>query len=638
MMTVASSLPALLAAQGVSTCVVCTSPGLTSVLEVLPDSTSPSLLRQPDPLSAWEKSLKMALEGSLTALLVCDFSLSQLSGHLSAAAWTDIPGGLLILTVESVRPPRTPNPRALAAFADLPALVAGEAAKLPHVLATAASWTRAHRLPVILPLGLEVLESLVTDPLPLARPPLDPASLLASPDLDDRAARHRGAMLALANAGSIDVRLNAVHALSPSVGVIVDAALAPRVREQAPQVSMLALAQVHPIPEKLVRYFGTLVKELQVLDAEGSGLRDRLRDLGLCVASAGSLPEHRPVRDEELASLTANLRSQAGMPIVAVSDSPSPSTLDTPVRTFDAMLSLVSTLPPRRVAIAGAHNAAALHAGIECVQKGLGTPVFIGDPEAIAALARKDFPDFDPQAYDIIPAFADAEIAATAVSICREGKADILLKGAVNTPTLMRAALSGSTGLRTGSLLSDSFVFEYPDEDGIRLMIITDGGVTPNPTFHQKIEIMMNSVLVAQALGIAKPRVGLLAASETVNPAVPVSMDSAAIMEMNRAGLLPGCVVEGPIALDVAVSRKAAAIKGTDSQVAGQADILVAPTIDTANALAKSTTYFAGYRLSHVIVGGKVPILIASRSDTADAKLLSIALGSLMARYQEARR
>ncbi len=308
------------------------------------------------------------------------------------------------------------------------------------------------------------------------------------------------------------------------------------------------------------------------------------------------------------------------------------------IRSFDEMLERVRTLPKRRVSIAGAENKAAFHAGIECVELGLGTPVFVGNPDVIRKTAADNYPEFPIENFEIVAASDEAATAERAVAIVRNGEADILLKGGVNTPTLMRAVLNGKTGLRAGSLLSDTFVFEYPDEDGVRLVMITDGGVTLQPTIQQKVEILRNAVVVAHALGNEMPRVAILAASETINPNVAATMDAAVIQKMNRTGQITGCIVEGPIALDVAVSRKAAAIKGTDSPVAGQADILVAANIDTANALAKSTTYFAGYRLSHVIVGGTAPILIASRSDTSDAKLLSVALGSLMAKYFEEQR
>ena len=308
------------------------------------------------------------------------------------------------------------------------------------------------------------------------------------------------------------------------------------------------------------------------------------------------------------------------------------------VRSFDDMLRLVRELPKRRIAIAGGQNLAALQAGIECVELGLGTPVFVGPANEIRNLIKERHPDIDSSSIAIVDVKEEIDIAERAVAIVKNGEADILLKGGVNTPVLMRAVLNGKTGLRSGNLLSDTFVFEYPDEDGVRLIMITDGGVTLQPTIQQKVEILKNAVVVAHALGNKDPRVALIAASETINPNVAATMDAAVITKMNRTGLLGGCIVEGPIALDVAVSRKAAAIKGTQSNVAGQADILVTASIDTANALAKSTTYFAGYRLSHVIVGGTAPILIASRSDSSDAKLLSVALGSLMAKHFEEQR
>ncbi|MAT38296.1 MAG: hypothetical protein CL946_01690 [Ectothiorhodospiraceae bacterium] len=308
------------------------------------------------------------------------------------------------------------------------------------------------------------------------------------------------------------------------------------------------------------------------------------------------------------------------------------------VRSFEEMLETVKKLPKRTVAIAGASNKAALHAGIECVELGLGTPIFVGDEVKIRETCAAEFPEFPIDEYRIIDEKDDPGVAAASVAIVRNHEADILLKGGVNTPTLMRAVLSSKTGLRKGSLLSDTFVFEYPDEDGTRLVMITDGGVTLQPTIQQKIEILKNAVVVSHALGNPNPKVAILAASETINPNVAATMDAAVLTKMNRTGQITGCTVDGPIALDVAMSRKAAEIKGTKSPVAGNADIIVTHSIDTANALAKSTTYFAGYRLSHVIVGGTAPILIASRSDTADAKLLSIALGSLMAKFFEEQR
>jgi phosphate butyryltransferase len=384
-------------------------------------------------------------------------------------------------------------------------------------------------------------------------------------------------------------------------------------------------------------------------DIAGQGATIAEAMLGLCASSNG-LPEdaweaaitnvHPQNSEQYLAAFKAGKEhmSSTTPSMQEQEQTHEPEQDEKGVRTFEEMLELVKALPKRTVAIAGASNEAALHAGIECVELGLGTPIFIGDEEKIKALASEKFPEFDFTPYQIINTKNDLETASTAVSIVREHKADILLKGGVNTPTLMREVLSSKRGLRAGNLLSDTFVFEYPDENGMRLVMITDGGVTLQPTIQQKVEILKNAVIVAHALGNTNPRVAILAASETINPNVSATMDAAVITKMNRTGQIEGCIVDGPIALDVAVSRKAAEIKGTDSPVAGRADILVTHSIDTANALAKSTTYFAGFRLSHIIVGGTAPILIASRSDTADAKLLSVALGSLMAKHFEEKR
>lgn len=308
------------------------------------------------------------------------------------------------------------------------------------------------------------------------------------------------------------------------------------------------------------------------------------------------------------------------------------------IRNFDELIDRVRRLPPRRVVVAGGQNLAALEAGLDAMRRGIATPVLVGDKAQIQKMCAEHFPETDLESVEIIPMADEMSIAKSSVQLVCEGKADILLKGKVNTPVLMRAVLDRSSGLRTGRLLSDTFIFEYPAEEGTRLVMITDGGVNISPNIQQKVEIINNALEVAHALGNTLPRVALLAASETINPNVAVTMDAAVLTKMNRTGQIPDCIIEGPIALDVAISRTSAATKGTASEVAGRADIIVTASIDTANALAKSTTYFAHYRLSHVIIGAKAPILIPSRSDTADAKFLSIVLGSIMCEYYAERR
>ena len=192
----------------------------------------------------------------------------------------------------------------------------------------------------------------------------------------------------------------------------------------------------------------------------------------------------------------------------------------------------------------------------------------------------------------------------------------------------------GSTSTKIALFESEQLLWRETIEhtagrEGNQLVMITDGGVTPAPTLEQKIEILQNAVRVAHKLGNKNPKVAILSAVETVTPAMPSTTDAALIAKMNERGQIGGCVVDGPLALDNAVSPQAAKTKGLASGVAGNADILVCPNIESANLLAKSTTYFAGFRLAHLIMGATAPVLIPSRADTPDAKLLSIALGVL---------
>jgi phosphate butyryltransferase len=301
------------------------------------------------------------------------------------------------------------------------------------------------------------------------------------------------------------------------------------------------------------------------------------------------------------------------------------------IQNFDQLLEHARTLGPKRVAVAGAHNEAALAAVMEAERIGLARGLFVGPTDHLRKLfthlGRQNVPH-----HRLLECSVSEACAQKTVQLVRAGEADILLKGAVDSATLMRAVLEGTEGLRIGRLLSDVFLFENPRREGCQLMMITDGGVTPNPDLSQKIDIIKNAVELAQALGWDTPRVALLSATEKVTPVLPSTLDAAVISQMNQRGQITGCLVDGPLALDVAISLASAKVKGIHSPVAGRADILVAPTIEVANVLAKSTTYFAGFRLAHVVVGGRAPILIPSRSDTMEAKLLSIALGVIALR------
>jgi len=223
-----------------------------------------------------------------------------------------------------------------------------------------------------------------------------------------------------------------------------------------------------------------------------------------------------------------------------------------------------------------------------------------------------------------------ASTLAVVTGLAREGEASIIMKGSVDTASLMRSILDETSGLRTGRILSDVFIFEYPPRQGNRFVMITDGGVTTSPDLKAKVELINNAVEVAHRLGNPMPRVAVLSATEYVTTALTSTLDAACLAKMSDRGQIKGCIVDGPLALDNALSEEAAREKGIGSQVAGRAEILLAPGIEAANSLAKGTTYFGGLRQAHVIVGARVPILIPSRADKSDARLLSMALGMIM--------
>lgn len=306
--------------------------------------------------------------------------------------------------------------------------------------------------------------------------------------------------------------------------------------------------------------------------------------------------------------------------------------MSTVIHSFDELLHAAASLSPKRILVVNPGNAETFQA-LADVGKRLPTSlVLAGDPEVIGeGLAQAGA---DLSNVEIVEAATASRALDLAVSIARDNRADVLMKGSVDTATLMRAVLQETAGLRTGRLLSDIFIFEFPRRKENKLIMITDGGITLVQDLKAKADLIRNAVFVAHALGNPEPKVAVLAATEFVQPALASTVDAAALSKMNERGQIRGCLVDGPLALDNAVSPEAAAEKGIRSRVAGHADILLAPSIESANALAKSTTYFAGFRLAHVVVGSKIPILIPSRADTSDAKLLSIALGMLMSDRQ----
>jgi phosphate butyryltransferase len=297
------------------------------------------------------------------------------------------------------------------------------------------------------------------------------------------------------------------------------------------------------------------------------------------------------------------------------------------IRTFGELLEVARTKGPKTVAVAAGHQIEVMLAGLDAEVAGLAEVILVGDSNAIKEIATDQ--SFDISRMEVIHETRSREAAWQVMKLVSEGRADIAMKGKVETSDFLRAALSKELQLRTGRLFSHVAAFEIPGFD--RLIFISDAGVVVAPDLEQKVQIVQNAIDVAHALDIPLPRVAVLAATEVVNPKIPTTLDAANLSKMADRGQIQGGLVDGPLALDNAISPESARIKGIKSEVAGYADILIAPDIEAGNVLAKAITYFAQGKMAGVVVGARCPLILPSRSDTREAKLVSLALGVMLA-------
>jgi phosphate butyryltransferase len=294
------------------------------------------------------------------------------------------------------------------------------------------------------------------------------------------------------------------------------------------------------------------------------------------------------------------------------------------IESFDQLLSLVKSKEKKRLAIASAEGEEIIEAVKQATDEGLIDAVLIGDETKIRGLGHKL--DLDLNKVEIIPARDPKFTSKMAVGLVKQGKADMLMKGKVDTPTLLKAVLDKEEGLRTGGLLSHVAVVEvksYP-----KLMLVTDGGMNINPDVNKKVEILKNAVEVAKKLGIDKPKVSCLAAVELVNPEMQETVDAAVLVKMAERGAIKDVIIDGPVAFDVAIDSESARMKGIISPVAGDTDIFLVPNISAGNIFVKALIYLAEAKVGGIVVGGGAPIVLLSRSDTAEMKLYSMALGA----------
>jgi len=281
-----------------------------------------------------------------------------------------------------------------------------------------------------------------------------------------------------------------------------------------------------------------------------------------------------------------------------------------------------------RVVVAAAEDGDVLEAVHTANVEGIVEATLVGDPDKISKVARDK--GVDISSFEVIPATNEEEAAMKAVQAVSSGEGDLLMKGFIKTSTLLKAVLNKEWGLRSGRLLSHLFLFEVPRLG--RVIGLTDGGLNTYPGLQEKVAIVSNAVSCYHALGVETPKVAALAAVEVVNPDMPCTLDAAALVQMNRRNQIKGCVIDGPLALDNALSEEAARHKGVVSEVAGHADVLLVPDIEAGNLLGKVILFMANGAGAGVVLGAKVPVVLTSRGDTARTKALSIALGAVLAK------
>lgn len=297
---------------------------------------------------------------------------------------------------------------------------------------------------------------------------------------------------------------------------------------------------------------------------------------------------------------------------------------------YDRLIAAAQALPRLRVAVAHPCDAVALGAAIEAAELGLMEPILVAPPGKLAATAAAIGADLSR--FRCVEAAHSHDAAEKAVALVRSGEADALMKGSLHTDELMGAVVARDTGLRTGRRISHCFVMDVPNHDDP--LIITDAAVNIAPSLEEKRHIVQNAIDLAAALRFGEARVAVLSAMETVNPDVPSTIEAAALCKMADRGQITGGVVDGPLALDNAIDLGSAAIKQIRSPVAGRANILVVPDLEAGNMLAKSLTFLAGADAAGIVLGARVPIILTSRADSAEARLASAAVAALLADYQ----
>lgn len=297
------------------------------------------------------------------------------------------------------------------------------------------------------------------------------------------------------------------------------------------------------------------------------------------------------------------------------------------IEKFEQMVAAAVEAGPVPVAVAAAHDPEVLKAVDRAQREGIVKATLVGDWPAIEAYAAQTGTDLTGMT---VIHEADARLAARQVVLmARGGETGAVVKGQIKTADLLVQVLNREVGIRGHGLLTHVGIFELPGMD--RLIYLSDSGVVVYPDVYQKLEIIKNAVAVARLFGLAEPKVAILAASDTVHPKIPASIDALALSKMADQGWVEGALVDGPLGLELAISPRAAAVEESDSPIAGMADILIVPNVEAGNIVAKGLLYFAHARMAGLVVGARVPVVISSRADSAETRYLSLAMAALLA-------
>ncbi len=297
------------------------------------------------------------------------------------------------------------------------------------------------------------------------------------------------------------------------------------------------------------------------------------------------------------------------------------------IKNLESLVELAKSKDRTRLAVAAAGDYHVLEAVANATSEGIIEPILIGREDEIRKIAAEI--KFDIKNIQVINVTDPYEASLEATKMIGEGKADFLMKGLVSSGLLLKAVLNKEFGLRTGSLLSHVAIFETPYYH--KLLGVTDAAMNVDPGLEEKIEIIKNAVKVFHGLNNPNPKVAIIGSVETINPKMEATMHAATISMMNYRKQIKGCIIDGPLALDGAISKEAAELKHIVSEVAGDSDLILAPDINGANILYKSLNFLGGATAAAVIMGAKVPIVLTSRGDSEKSKFLSIALAAAIA-------